>query len=86
MTDQPYAGAAASAEWIVEAPSLAVGLPYPLAPYDPAVTFRNLAATGPEDTLTEIVMRQGRTTVSTPSVPSAAGFSVAYGAAAPPAP
>jgi hypothetical protein len=86
VTDQPYVGSAGSAEWIVEAPSLAIGLPYPLAPYFPAVTFRNLAFTGPEDTLTEIVMRQGHTIVSTPSVPSAAGFSVAYGAVAPPAP
>ena len=85
-TDQPYAGPAASAEWIVEAPSAGPDLQYPLAVFSPTVTFTNLAFTGPEDTLTELVMQQGGKIVATPSAPSATGFSVAYGGTAPPAP
>jgi hypothetical protein len=85
-TDQPYTGPGASAEWIVEAPSAGIGLQYPLAVFSPAVTFTSLAFAGPENTLTELVMRQGRKIVAMPSVPSATGFSVAYGATAPPAP
>jgi len=85
-TDQPYAGPGTSAEWIVEAPSAGVDLQYPLAVFSPAVTFTNLAFTGPENALTELVMRQAGKIVATPSVPSATGFSVAYGATAPPTP
>lgn len=85
-TDQPYAGPAASAEWIVEAPSAGADLQYPLAIFSPTVTFTNLAFTGPEDTLTELVMEQSRKIVATPSGLSSTGFSIAYGATAPPAP
>ena len=85
-TDQPYAGGAGSAEWIVEAPSAGQDLQYPLAIFSPTVTFTNLQFSGPEDTLTELVMQQDRKIVATPSVLSATGFSIAYGAAAPPAP
>lgn len=83
-TDQGYSGPLSSAEWIVESPS--AGTELDLAPYTPAVSFSGLSAAGTESTLTRIVMDQNGQQVSTPSSYSSAGFAVAYGSTAPPAP
>ena len=86
-TTQSYSGTGESAEWIVEAPISAItGRIEALGPYDPNVTFSNLSTTGTETSLTDEVMVQNGVTVSTPSVFTPAGFSVAYGAAVPNAP
>jgi hypothetical protein len=45
VTDQTYTGAQASAEWIVEAPSLG-GSVVPLGVYSPAVAITGLAPAG----------------------------------------
>jgi hypothetical protein len=81
-----YTGPDASAEWIVEDPSNGVAL-YPFADYT-TTTFSNLGFTGTENSLTEVVMIQGPTQLSTPSAWTdlASGFAVAYGGVAPPSP
>ncbi len=75
-----YRGPAASAEWVVEAPTDGTtGEEYPLGAYSPPVLFRDLQAAGPETTLTRVAMVQGGATVSAPSALTATGFSVSYG-------
>jgi hypothetical protein len=77
-TRQPYSGPQASAEWIVEAPTAPDGTQEPLAPYSPAVRFTDLAAAGPQTTLTAWTMVQGGIAVSAPGPLSTDGFSVSY--------
>jgi peptidase A4-like protein/putative Ig domain-containing protein len=86
-TTESYSGIGASAEWIVEAPiSASTGKIETLGPYTPNVTFSNLSTTGTQTSLTDEVMVQNGVAVSTPSVFTPAGFSVAYGAVVPNAP
>jgi hypothetical protein len=94
VTDQTYTGQADSAEWIVEAPSI----PAPgstdissatvatLGAYTPNITFTNLKVNGTQTSLNVVQMEQNDAVVSVPSPLSPNGFTVAYGAAAPPAP
>jgi hypothetical protein len=85
--DVNYTGPATSAEWILEAPmDSQTHQQVPLAPYSPAVDFSGLSTTGNSTSLSKVVMAQDDQQVSTPSALSAAGFSVAYGSTAPPAP
>jgi len=85
--DVSYTGPGTSAEWIVEAPTDSqTRQQLPLAPYSPAVNFSGFSATGNSDAVSEVVMAQENQQVSAPSALTAAGFSVAYGASAPPAP
>ena len=85
LTDQTYTGPGASVEWIVEAPEVN-GAMSTLADYSPAVTFTGLRLNGPETSLTDIIMVQSGVQVSTPSVFTPTGFTVAYGDVAPPPP
>jgi serine protease len=82
-----YTGPGASAEWIVEDPTNAqTGTLSPFADYT-LTTFSGLGISGgPQETLTEAVMLQGATQLSTPSPWTASGFNVAYGDVAPPPP
>lgn len=82
-----YTGPRASAEWIVEDPTNAqTGTLSPFADYT-VTTFSGLGISGgPQETLTEVVMLQGATQLSTPSPWTASGFNVAYGDVAPPPP
>jgi hypothetical protein len=82
---QSYSGPAASAEWIVEAPTLNDTVET-LGTYSPMVTFSNLALNGLQAGLTSAVMVQNGVAVSTPSTFTPGGFNVAYGAGAPPPP
>ena len=84
-TDQAYAGPLASAEWIVEAPTLN-GAVETLGAYTPDVTFTGLGITGPAAVLYDVSMVQGGVQVSTPSTLDSTGFNVAYGDLAPPPP
>ena len=84
-TDQTYTGPGASAEWIVEAPTVS-GQQSVLAPYTPDVTFSDLGITPLNTSLTEILMVQSAGQVSTPSAFTSSGFNVAYGGVAPAAP
>ena len=85
--DVGYTGPGTSAEWIVEAPTDSqTRQQLPLAPYSPAVNFSGFSATGDSTAVSEVVMAQENQQVSTPCALTAAGFSVAYGATAPPAP
>jgi hypothetical protein len=81
-TDQEYGGPGTSAEWIVEAPFVGDGVS-PLAPYTPNISFDDLQAQGSVSALTEVVMVQGGSQVSTPSNYTSTGFAVAYGSTAP---
>jgi hypothetical protein len=87
-----YAGPATSAEWIVEDPSGDPDTPpndyYPFSDYSPAVTLSALGFTGTEDRLTEVILIQSATQLSTPSAWTGltTGFAVAYGDVAPPPP
>lgn len=85
VTDQTYSGPETTAEWIVEAPTVN-GSIVSLAPFNPAVAFTNDRYTGTASTLTELFLDQENEQVATPSTLSTAGFSVAYGSTAPPAP
>jgi hypothetical protein len=85
---RPYTGPATSAEWIVEDPSGYGGGLYPFSDYT-TTTFSALGFTGTENSLTEVVMIQGATHLSTPSAWTgalASGFAVAYGGGVPPSP
>jgi hypothetical protein len=88
--ERTYTGPATSAEWIVEAAtSTASGQVMTLGHYTPNVTFTNDGFHGGngETSVTQETLVQGGIAVSTPSPLNASGnFSVAYGAAAPPAP
>jgi hypothetical protein len=85
--DVSYTGPGTSAEWIVEAPTDSqTRQQLPLAPYSPAVNFSGFSATGSSTAVSEVVMAQEDQQVSTPCALTADGFSVAYGATAPPAP
>jgi hypothetical protein len=84
-TDQTFTGKASTAEWIVEALT-ENGQVVTLAPYSPAVSFTNLKFAGSNGNLQEVIMVQSGNQVSTPSVLTANGFNVAYGAVAPPPP
>jgi len=86
-TQQSYDGPATTAEWIVEAPTdVGTGDVLPLGHYTPNVTFSAVSAVGAEQALREVELVQEGTVVSAPSPLDANGFSVAFGAAAPPAP
>jgi len=81
-----YAGTGTSAEWIVEDPTDAqTQALLPFADYT-TTTFSGLGVSGPQSTLTEIVMIQNGAQLSTPSQWTASGFTVAYGDVAPPPP
>jgi serine protease len=82
-----YTGPGTSAEWIVEDPTgEQTGALSPFADYT-VTTFSGLGISGgPQETLTEVVMLQGSTQLSTPSAWTASGFNVAYGDVAPPPP
>lgn len=84
-TEQSYSGPQASADWIVEVPTLA-GATETLGEYSPAVKFSGLRITGSDTTTTRGSLVQGGAIVSVPSELTAAGFTVAYGAVAPAAP
>jgi hypothetical protein len=85
--DVSYSGPAASADWVVEAPTDGdTNEQLPLAPYSPAIDFTGLSASGSSTALSEVVMTQDDQQISTPSALTPDGFSVAYGASAPPAP
>jgi hypothetical protein len=81
-----YTGPDASAEWIVEDPSNGVAL-YPFADYT-TTTFSNLGFTGTENGLTEVILIQNGSQLSTPSTWTGltTGFAVAHGDVAPPPP
>jgi hypothetical protein len=82
-----YTGPGTSAEWVVEAPiDSQTEQQMRLAPYSPAVTFSGLSTTGSSTALSELAMAQDGQQVASPCALSPAGFSVAYGATAPPAP
>jgi Peptidase A4 family/Putative Ig domain len=84
-----YSGPLSSAEWIVEAPTAADDMTIEaLGQYSPSVTFKNLSVGGAVSALEQSVMDDpGYTTqISTPSPLTPAGFTVAYGAGAPPPP
>lgn len=82
--EQAYSGPGASAEWIVEAPTVN-GQQSNLAPYTPT-EFTQLSVSGGQSALTAIVMDQPSGQVSTPSSLDSTGFAVQYGSTAPPAP
>jgi len=84
-TDQTFTGSATTAEWIVEALTVN-GQIVPLAPYSPVVDFSSLGFAGTSASLEEMLMIQNGSQVATPSATSPSGFSVAYGASAPPPP
>ncbi len=84
-TDQTYSGPASTAEWIVEALTVNGGVSA-LAPYSPDVSFSDLGFLGSDTTLQEVLMVQAGLQVSTPSVLTVNGFTVAYGKAPPPPP
>ena len=80
VTEQTYLGLANSAEWIVEAPTLAsTSTTTQLGDYIPDVTFTGLNFNGPETSITEMEMVQGGVAVSVPSALTTNGFTVAYG-------
>ncbi|MHB1739114.1 MAG: G1 family glutamic endopeptidase [Actinomycetes bacterium] len=81
-TDRTYTGPLTSAEWIVEAPT-DNGVVSSLGGYTPDVTFSHLGFTGPQNSLTDVIMVQNGVPVSTPSALDPTGFTVAYGATAP---
>jgi hypothetical protein len=84
--DVPYSGPGSSAEWIVEAPTLAAtGAIETLANFAP-VTFTQLGVDPVVGALTRVVMYQNGVPVSSPSDLSPTGFTVAYGGVAPAAP
>jgi hypothetical protein len=81
-----YSGPLSSAEWIVEAPTVAADMSIEtLGQYAPPVTFKNLGVGGAVSTLEQSVMYDPTSTmpISTPSPLTPAGFTVAYGAGAP---
>ena len=85
-TAMAYAGPATSAEWIVEAPTLAAtGTIVTLANFAP-VTFTQLGVDPVLGALTRVVMFQNGVPVSVPSDLSPNGFTVAYGSVTPAAP
>jgi hypothetical protein len=85
-TSQSYAGARTSAEWVVEANTLADGSLTTLADYSPSVTFTNAAVAGPQTALSSVALVQGGQDVSTPSAVEHGVFEVAYGNMTPPVP
>jgi hypothetical protein len=84
-TDQTFTGTATTAEWIVEALTVN-GQIVPLAPFSPVVDFSSLGFTGTGATLQEMLMIQSGSQTATPSAMAPNGFTVAYGATAPPPP
>jgi len=82
-TQQPYAGPGTSAEWVLEAPSTG-GLQDTLGRYSPPVAFTSLAVDGRLGAISRNVIEQNGEAVSTPSALTNGGFTVAYGATAPP--
>ncbi|HTW08444.1 MAG TPA: G1 family glutamic endopeptidase [Acidimicrobiales bacterium] len=80
---EQYKGAAASAEWIVEAPTLTSTCngTCPLAPYYPEIEFSNVGFSGNAQQLREITMYQAGSRVSTPSALYGTGsdFFTSYG-------
>jgi hypothetical protein len=85
-TSPGYLGPAASAEWVVEAPTVDPGGQSTLGDYSPEVNFTGITAVGPTPTVTEVVMEQNGAIVSVPSATSSGAFNVAYGSAVPVAP
>jgi hypothetical protein len=87
QTDQSYTGKAASAEWIVEAPSQGASFTVqPLAPFGPNVEFSSLGVAGSVTNLDRDVIVQNSAPVAVPSSLDAVGFQVASGATTPAAP
>lgn len=84
-TQPTYDGPGASAEWVVEAPTVDT-VQSTLGDYTPEVNFSGIAASGSVATVTEVVMEQGGSIVSVPSAISSQAFNVAYGSSAPAAP
>jgi hypothetical protein len=82
-----YTGPATSAEWIVEDPSGDGGGLYPFSDYT-TTTFSALGFTGTETGLTEVILIQNGSQLSTPSTWTGltTGFAVAHGDVAPPPP
>jgi Peptidase A4 family/Putative Ig domain len=81
-----YSAPLSSAEWIVEAPTAVADMNVEtLGQYAPPVTFKNMSVGGAVSTLEQSVMFDPTytTAISTPSPLTPAGFTVAYGAAAP---
>lgn len=85
-TTQSYAGAATSAEWILEAPTSSRDGQEPLGAFTPTVMFSHLQFTGTVTGIDQVTMAQSGVVVATPSALSATGFTVAYGSSAPAAP
>jgi hypothetical protein len=81
-TNAAYSGTGSTAEWIVEAP----GDHLTLAPYQPLVSFSGLRVSRLNSTMEEMDMVQDGAagSVSTPSILTSRGFTVAYGSTAPP--
>ena len=86
VANAAYSGPAISAEWIVEAPTVA-GAIVPLGNFSP-ITFGPLCISPQpaQGSPTRLVMVQNGQTVATPSALSANGFTVARGGATPAAP
>jgi hypothetical protein len=92
-TETTYRGPAASAEWVVSAPSAdsanactGIGAFCRLASYSPSVGFTVVQSTGSTKATAAVVLVQDGVQVSTPSTYTSQGFAVAYGSVAPPAP
>jgi hypothetical protein len=85
-TSPVYAGPGASAEWVVEAPTVDPGGQSTLGAYSPEVNFTGITAVGPTPTVTEVVMEQDGAIVSVPSAISSGAFNIAYGSTVPAAP
>ncbi len=84
-TELAYTGPGASAEWIVEAPTVS-GSIATLGDFTPNVTFDQLGVNGTPVGVDQLFMVQGGAVVSSPSAVSLNGFTVAYGPVPPPAP
>jgi Peptidase A4 family/Putative Ig domain len=83
-----YSGPGLSADWILEAPTLAsTNTIQTIGNFSP-VTFSHLAIDPdpPPGSLTRVVMVQNGQAVATPSAITPSGFTIAYGGATPPAP
>jgi hypothetical protein len=80
QTTQTYTGPAASAEWIVEAPTSASGEQETIGAFNPNVIFTNNRFTGTAAVKEMVFMAQRGLTIVIPSPMNARGdFAVAYG-------
>jgi hypothetical protein len=88
QTTRSYSGPLTSAEWIVEAPTNGLSNQIEaLGVYAPPVTFTGLGETGAVTGVESVQMVDSQDApISTPSSLTPAGFTVGYGAAAPPPP